>query len=239
MDELWQGRDPRFYASVWTCGSSWENAEETGAFPGGGKIDMHDGIILPDGSLMEGSSVNTYNDVPSWGQQTLNSRGRPGFGIMKYLDPNANNMKWLVQSTTDYQVFRYAEILLSYAEAQFELGETGEALNAVNQIRKRAGILQLTSIDREKICHERKVELAFENHRYWDLRRWRIAREKLSREYSGIQYILDYNTRKFKIVVKDNIEGGSCFFPESNYYFPITRRRTDQNPNLLPENPGY
>jgi hypothetical protein len=163
-----------------------------------------------------------------------------GFGIMKYLDPTANNMIWFCESRTDYQIFRYAEILLNYAEAAFELGRSNDALNAVNQIRSRAGIVSLSSIDREKIRHERKVELAFENHRYWDLRRWREAETQLSRSFSGLQYILDYNTKKFKIVVVDDVDGtyNRPHFFARNYYFPITRARTGANPNLE-ENPDY
>ena len=115
---------------------------------------------------------------------------------MKYLDPTANNMNWFSESTTDYLIFRFGEILLNYAEAAFELGRTGDALDAVNQIRERAGIARLTSIDREKIHHERKVELAFENHRYWDLRRWRTAVTALTRTYSWLRYIYDADVYK-------------------------------------------
>ncbi len=79
---------------------------------------------------------------------------------MKYVDPSANNMIWLCESRTDYMIFRYGEILLNMAEAAYELGKDGEALEFVNQIRKRAGINKLTSIDLDKIKHERKVELA-------------------------------------------------------------------------------
>jgi hypothetical protein len=115
-----------------------------------------------------------------------------------------------------------------------------DALRAVNQIRERAGIAMQNSIDREKIRHERKVELAFENHRYWDLRRWREAETKLTRSFSGLQYILDYNTKKFKIVVVDDVDGTTNppHFYARNYYFPITKARIGANPNLV-ENPGY
>lgn len=113
-------------------------------------------------------------------------------------------------------------------------------MDAVNQIRTRAGIATLASVDREKIRHERKVELAFEGHRYWDLRRWRIAESVLSVNRSGIRYILDFTTRKYKLQVLDNIDGtvNPPKFYSYNYYFPITLSRTGNNPNLV-ENPGY
>ena len=159
---------------------------------------------------------------------------------MKYLDPSADNMSWLCESRTDYQIFRFAEILLNYAEAAFELGKPDDALDAVNQIRRRAGVKELPSIDRDKIRHERKVELAFENHRYWDLRRWREAETALTRSFSGLQYIYDYKSGKFKVVVIEDVDGttASPTFYNQNYYFPITKARRAANPNLI-ENPGY
>ena len=115
-----------------------------------------------------------------------------------------------------------------------------DALIAINQIRNRAGIAALTSIDREKIHHERKVELAFEGHRYWDVRRWRTAVADLSKQWSGIRYILDLETGKYQIKIVEKIDGASNIpqFRSENYYFPITIQRTSNNPNLV-ENPGY
>ena len=156
------------------------------------------------------------------------------------MDEGNNTLQFPGISSTDYLVFRYGEILLNLAEAAFELGETGEALEAVNDIRKRAGISPLESVDRDKIRHERKVELAFEGHRYWDVRRWRIAVDVLSKPNSGLRYILDYETGKYQLQILDNVDGTgtSPNFYEHNYYFPITLSRTGNNSNLQ-ENPGY
>ena len=163
---------------------------------------------------------------------------------MKYLDESKDNgnssSAGIFGSKQDYIVFRYGEILLNYAEAAFALGKTSEALDAINKIRKRAGIAELTTIDVDKIRHERRVELAFEGHRYWDLRRWRIAEDYLSRNMHGLRFILDYTTKKFRIQKIDKIDGATntpLFRPE-NYYLPITHKRTNQNHNLV-ENPGY
>mgnify|MGYP000208280035 FL=1 len=231
MDELWKGRDPRFYASIWTNGTPWRDAV-AGAFKGD-TIDMHLGLIKPDGEIIK-SQADQYNGINSIGDQLWAhaSEGivNSGFGIMKYLDPSTNNMSWLCESRTDYQIFRFAEILLNYAEAAFELGRTADALDAINQIRRRAGIKELANIDRDKIRHERKIELAFENHRYWDLRRWREAETALTRSFSGLQYIYDYNSGKFKVVVIDKVDGSTASptFFNKNYYFPITKARSSQ-----------
>ncbi|MFT4018346.1 MAG: RagB/SusD family nutrient uptake outer membrane protein [Agriterribacter sp.] len=241
MDELWSDRDPRFFATVWTNGTSWAGA--LGGTLGADKIDMHNGIMSRDGQLIDGR-YDSYEGISAVGDQLVRFKEgnvtNTGFGLMKYLDPTANNFNWFCESTTDYLIFRYGEILLNYAEAAFELGKDGDALIAVNQIRERAGIAGLGSVSREKIRHERKVELAFENHRYWDLRRWRTAVTALTRTYTGIRYIYDAASGKYRVDFIDDIDGRpkTPTFPEKNYYFPIGQGRVAANPNLV-ENPGY
>lgn len=220
MDELWKDRDPRFKASVYTQGTPWMNNQ----------LQFYNGILVNGNIITSGS----YNGTLAKG---TSNNDRTSFGVLKYLNPTFkqpdNNA-----SPTDWIVFRYGEILLNFAEAAFELGKTDDALNAVNQIRNRAGIALLTSINRDKIRHERKVELAFENHRFWDLRRWRTAHTDLSRNFSGLRYILDFETKKFKVEVI-NAHGTSLpNFKQNKYYFPIGRSRIANNPNLV-ENLGY
>ena len=130
--------------------------------------------------------------------------------------------------------------MLNFAEAAFNLGKPNDALDAVNQVRFRAGIKKLDAIDREKIRHERQVELAFEGHRYWDLRRWRVAKSVLTVNRSGLRYIYDANTGKYKITVIPKMDGSTSDprFYDANYYFPITPSRIGIDPNLV-ENPGY
>ncbi len=239
MDELWKNKDPRFFASIWTNGTPWREA--VGSNLPTGYINFHRGLITPNGTMLS-SHNESYEGMPAVGDQSLFHASanvvNTGFGIMKYLDPTANNMVWLMESRTDYIVFRFAETLLNAAEAAYELGKADEALTYVNRIRDRAGIKTLTAINMEQIKNERRVELAFENHRYWDLRRWREADTKLSRTFSGVQYVLDYSTRKYKVLIHDNIDGVEPKFLKRNYYFPITKARIGQNKNLV-ENPGY
>ncbi|MDP2338105.1 MAG: RagB/SusD family nutrient uptake outer membrane protein, partial [Bacteroidota bacterium] len=224
-DKLWANKDPRFFATIYTQDTPWK----------GTLLDFHKGIIKPDGTIQ---TTDSYQGILANGYQNVNFTC---FGVLKYLDESHDVMSGqFSNSGTDWIVFRYGEVLLNFAEAAFELGKSGDALNAVNQIRTRAGIATLGAIDRDKIRHERKVELAFEGHRYWDARRWRTAVTDLSRSYSGLQYILDYNTRKYKLKVINNIDGSvqvPAFFPQ-HYYLPITLTRTGNNKNLV-ENPGY
>jgi starch-binding outer membrane protein, SusD/RagB family len=226
--ELWANKDPRFYATFYTQGTAWK----------GDTLDFHRGIRFPNGTVRTDSS---YNGVPALGDQDYEGTC---IGILKYLNESHDNMAgantaWPT-SSQDWQIFRYAEVLLNFAEAAFELEKTTDALDAINQIRDRAGIAKLTTIDREQIRHERRVELFYEGHRYWDLRRWHIAVTELSKRWSGIRYIFDAETGKYQIKIVNNIDGESNIpqFREENYYFPITNSRTSNNPNLV-ENPGY
>lgn len=228
MDELFGKKDPRYFATIYTMGTPWK----------GITVDPHNGLLLPNGTIQNDGS---YKGVLAKGTQAVdNVFFGTSFGVMKYLEESKDNMGERATSGTDWQLFRYAEVLLNYAEAANELGRSGDALDAINQIRTRAGIAVLSSVDREKIRHERKVELAFEGHRYWDLRRWRIAVDELTINRSGLRYILDYTTGKYKIQVIKNIDASwaNPVFYERMYYLPITKSRTGNNPNLV-ENPGY
>lgn len=228
MEELWGNKDPRFYATLWTMETPWR----------GGMVDFHHGLITPDGTILE-NQMESYEGVPAWGNQWFWIGFGTGFGVMKYLDEQVDIGTTWSNSGTDYQVFRLGETILNFAEAAMELGKPGEALIAINQIRSRAGIAELSSVSMNQIRHERRVELAFEAHRYWDLRRWRTAATELTTTFSGLRYILDYETRKYKIKVIENYDGNNVpTFHDRMYYFPISLNRTGQNPNLV-ENPGY
>jgi hypothetical protein len=228
-EELWGKKDPRFKGSLYTQGTPWIDIT----------LSMYLGIQDENGNIL----YTAYNGV---NPEAPNEGGWGGpFGILKFLPsklvqyPDAGDADWVV--------FRYGEILLNFAEAAFELNKTDEALNAVNQIRNRAGITPLASVTRDAIRHERKIELAFELHRYWDLRRWRTATTALSRNFTSFNYVLDYTSYaldktkpKFRIQLVEKIDGAnsSPMFMEKHYYLPITPNRIANNKNLI-ENPGY
>lgn len=227
LEDLWANRDPRLFATVYTQGTIFQ----------GKMIDYHKGLIRPDGKIQD--DTGSYEGVLTRGNYGVDGSMGSSFGVMKYLNPENDNNVWTNESSTDYIVFRYAETLLNFAEAALQLGKTDEALSKVNMVRKRAGIAPLTSVNHKAIEHERKVELAFEGHRYWDARRWRVAATELKGDRHGLQYILDFTTRNYRIKkVPVSSAGLSLRFPESNYYLPIGLARISINSNLL-ENPGY
>lgn len=237
IDDLWGNKDPRFRASIYTHGTPWSHTE------GNIILDYHDGIEH-DGQVQ---TVDSYKGVLARSR----SLGRPTpFGVLKYLDEAERNIVHEREhSDTDYIIFRLGEILLNYAEASIELDKDGDALWAVNELRKRAGMQEYLAIDRDKVRKERKCELAFEGNRYWDVRRWRTAVNDLTQDYHGLRFILDgssfeegaYNvsTAKYKLSIIEHVAGTPApYFDEKHYYLPISLSRTGSNPNL-DENPGY
>lgn len=237
VDELWGKKDPRFKASVYTHGTSWLDIN------GRLTLDYHDAIQTPEGNLLtSGAYKGVLARSRSYGCPTP-------FGVLKYLDESMAIVHERNYSKTDYIIFRLGEIYLNYAEAAIELGKNDDALWAVNEIRKRAGMPVLSTITRDAVRHERKIELAYEGTRYFDVRRWRTAKDDLTKSYHGLRFILDgtsmvegqYNvlTQKFKVIIVDNVSGiPSPYFDEKHYYLPISLTRTANNKNLV-ENPGY
>jgi hypothetical protein len=228
LGDLFVNKDPRFHASIFFEGNTWQDDS----------LENWRGLITPAGdTIIDGF----YSGIAAQGRNYTTSQGAlaTGFGVKKYCDetkigPRPN------EASTDFMVFRLGEILLNYAEAAFELNKTDEALSAVNQLRERAGIALLGSIDRDKIRNERKVELFSENQRYWDLKRWRTAVSAISRPFTGIATLYDVNSGKFVVEFLDNIDGqNQASFEDKHYYLPITPTRIANNPSLAPENPGY
>jgi hypothetical protein len=138
-----------------------------------------------------------------------------GYNIKKGVVP----IMFLNGNDNNYPLIRYADVLLMYAEAANELGLIDEARDAVNIVRRRPTVNMpvLTALDSgtkqamfNAIVHERQVELAFENHRFNDLRRWGLA---------------------------DSVLGSSGYLPKHRY-FPIPQPELDINPQLV-QNAGW
>lgn len=235
--ELFKDKDPRFHASLFFEGSEWQ----------GQKLENWSSLIKPDGKKItsgkyEGISAVGINFSLSKKAQVTST----GFNVKKYCD---DSMDRPVSNTSssDYIIFRYGEILLNYAEALMELSKLGsviedipdleeEALIYINKIRERAGIQKLEKADLtiDRLRNERKIELAFENHRYWDLRRWRIAVTELNKKFSGISTSFDFETKKFKVSIVKNIDPQTTpsSFEEKHYYLPLgyTNKAVTENP---------
>lgn len=166
-DEL----EPRFKATVIYRGSSWK------------------GRVMDCSVNGENGEFMAYREQPySYGKTTT------GYFLKKLLDESLTDVKG-TNSTQPWVEIRYAEVLLNKAEAAYHLsGKIGEAQAAMNQVRARTGVnLPPKSSTGEAwfkdYRNERKVELAYEGHLFWDMRRWKLA----DTEYTG------YRVHGFKI----------------------------------------
>lgn len=206
-------RDPRFYASILYDGADWQG-RATEIFSGG--------IDSPE------SSIEPWNAA------------KTGYNIKKFLDPNIKPTGSSINSTSPYIYFRYAEILLNYAEAQFELNHEDVARTYVNMVRSRPGVampLITASGDalRKKIQQERRVELAFEGHRYFDVRRWKIAPQTETEAIKGIRVVKKGDgSRTYNQITLLNRT-----FGDQLYLVPIPRSEVNKSQGSLKQNPGY
>lgn len=141
-----------------------------------------------------------------------------------------------------YRFFRYAEILLNYAEACIELGEEDEARKYINMVRRRAGQPEMTDSGeelRDKYRNERRIELAFEEHRIHDVRRWVIGPEAYKPVLkANVVYKLlpDKTTSTIPTITHEVFQERSWL--DKAYFMPITRPEINKN-ELLIQNPGY
>jgi hypothetical protein len=163
----WTNRDPRLAASVLYHGATWNTATIN--------------VILGQ----RDNPIGNTNSSPT------------GYYARKYIPENILNANHTGSSYRNWIFIRYAEILLNYAEAMNEAnGPSVEVYDALNKVRQRSGITgsvatrtDLTSSKdnmRIFIRKERTVELAFEEHRVWDVRRWNVATQALSRDIYGV-----------------------------------------------------
>lgn len=208
-----------------------------------------DYTIIRNGSMTARAAfglqpVYTYVNDNTTGDQT--GVGTPtGYYINKMLDVNVagNN---LTQTPRCPPLMRYAEVLLNFAEAENEFSGPGaEVYQAILSIRKRAGIMPgadgMYGLPagmgkeemREMIRRERRVELAFEEHRFWDVRRWKIAPQTDNKAMSGMRVnrVADgYTYQAF--TVRQHV------FRAPIYLFPIPQQETGKSADLL-QNPGW
>jgi len=195
--KMWENRDPRLASTVLYQGVEWGN----------GTIDVRAG--------MRDNPTGNQNATPT------------GYYVRKYIPETILANEHAGTAKRLWTIIRYAEILLNYAEAINEVeGPNGthraELISQLDQIRHRAGItgsvadrtdLNTQTAMRNFIHKERTIELAFEEHRWWDVRRWNVAVEALSRPIYGIDVANDGSiSRK---------TAQNRVFEEKMYLYPI------------------
>jgi hypothetical protein len=142
--------------------------------------------------------------------------------------------------STPWTFFRYGEILLNYAEAKYFTGDEATAREYLNKVRKRPGVNMPDVTESgaallKRIQNERRIELAFEEHRWFDVRRWKIAMVELNEPGRKISVTKDAAGKKIYSVA--NFGQPRAFF-DRNYLLPIPQSEMDKN-KLFTQNAGY
>ena len=219
----YKNRDPRFAATIVYHGAKWVRPD--------GTIQT---IYIKPGST---PSDNTYGNVDEYIGAGSNSTST-GYYLRKNYDPTSEiGMK----SGLNLILIRYADVLLMYAEAMNELGKMDEAVwnKTIRPLRERAGFTDAPSLIyptegnmQTIIRRERRVELAMEGLRIFDIRRWKTAENVLNGYPHGAQF------------GEASIDNGyirlekRTFNPERDYLWAVPLSQKDLNPNLG-QNPGY
>ena len=178
----YNNRDPRFYGTILYDSAFWRNR-----FAGSG---IEDKEPLGRYDRRTRYTINGTDTIKTFGLDThqgpVNSMnaGYTGYSMKKMLDNTQPESQGA--STNVWIEFRFAEILLNYAESCLELGDIAEAATYINKIRRRAGLPNFTGDITKALRYERQIELAFENSRWYDIRRWKILDEALA-DAKGIE----------------------------------------------------
>ena len=207
--------------------------------------------ILYNGNTFNGevflSAVNSGNNSIDLADATDNTN--TGYCTKKRMDTTVNIFQGGA-SAQNYYYFRYAEVLLNYAEAQNEaVGPDASVYAALDEVRTRAGIPTFTDVYpgatqdemRQLIRRERRVELAFEGKRYFDLIRWEIAEVNLNKVMHGMKITGSPGTYTYEKI--NAIPSGApqwTFDKNKNYLLPIPLSAIGRNPAMKDhQNPGY
>jgi len=209
-----------------------------------------DGTVFYNGAPWLSRPVQTFTgglDRPG----TSAIQTRTGYYLRKFLGNFATGTTYAATSH-NFPIFRYAETLLNAAEAQNELGNPAAALDYVIQIRRRSGLTAGTNSRygvptglsqddaRTIIRNERRIELSFEEHRFWDVRRWKTADVALSGPVTGVvatrsgagtaasPYTFSYVRQPVSTLV----------WQPRLYYMPLPYDEVTRNVNLV-QNPGW
>lgn len=188
--EAFAGRDARLGGTIIYPGTTYRGKD----------VDIWAGYILEDGSTISSDQLGGQATLPgkSVSEQVvgfdgpidqLESSAQAGFYVRKYNDTDVGSGQRGTGSDVAWIRYRYAEVLLNAAEAAYELGQTDVALPYINAVRQRAGFttdLTAADLDFDRIAHERKVELAFEGHTLFDMKRWRLAHKVWDGSYAEL-----------------------------------------------------
>jgi len=247
----YEGRDPRFYSTILYDGADWKpRASDVASRDPNNQIQTGQYEVMSGGKKVTQAGLDTRNGpVEDWnGSYT-------GYYYSKFVDSDPTIEDQNTRQSIPWPILRYTEAVLNYAEACIELGEEAEATEWLNKIRFRSGMPKITETGqklKERYQNERRVELAYEEHRFFDARRWMIAKEKLGRKVTLIRvegklkagksvttYKYDKSNYDYTYTVgtlDPGIENRN--WNDKMYFAPLHRDEINRNTKLI-QNPGY
>ncbi|MEO8414720.1 MAG: RagB/SusD family nutrient uptake outer membrane protein [Ginsengibacter sp.] len=229
-------RDPRLYATVLFEGNKYR------ARPA--DLTIYDPVGV--GQFGTWQTWDGSKMVPIYGLDTRNSianswnGNESGATMLKFLNKSVDIQKGHQDLTLRF--IRYGEVLLNYAEACIQLGQDGEAQTYINMIRNRAFMPDISSTGATLLAdyrNERRIEMVYEDQRFFDVRRWMIGPDAYH-DVHGVQIVYslksDHTTATIPTVTPIMIRPGK--WDNKAYFFPITRNELNKNDKLV-ELPGY
>lgn len=256
MTDFYTNRDSRFYATIYYGGTPYPTPDEVSP------------VYVKGNSFWDvwryDATTQSYKSAMNIIHPGMTGGGQTGFWDRKGLDTTLVAGLY-PQGQTDWPVIRYAEVLMNYGECANELSKTGEALQVLKDIRKRAGIAAgvtnnygitalTTNEIRDAYINERQVEFAFENKRFGDLRRWKrydILNNQVFKHalYTTLkdgqmvtpsENIMNATTRaKFTGVYIDNIDGDPAYkfnLDLNHWFYAIPPAQVTQSKNVILQN---
>lgn len=229
----YHNREPRFYASILYDSAKWQqrfsNLQDRDPL---GIYDRRTRIITENGQ-----TVQTIPGIDTrQGPVTPEDGGYTGYLTKKHLDDEVIGKD--ERNTNVWVEFRLSEIVLNYAEALMELGEIEEATKQLNRIRNRAGLPDVNSDLENALRTERRIEMAFEQKRWFDMRRWKILHQMEDVKGMTITETIDRGQNTSRTIWKEiNVQNRSMKDEKLNW-IPIPFDEISRAPQLN-QNPGY
>ena len=233
----YENRDPRFYASILYDGAPWrQRPASTASYDPTNRISIR---TVYSGMEKNPDEVVSYGiDTRQGPQQTWNGT-YSGYYLRKAIDIDVDPE--FVYDGANQEVawhfFRLGELYLNYAEACIELGEDDEAKKYLNRLRKRAGMPDITETGdalRQRYRNERRIEMAFEQSRYFDVRRWLIGEQV----YNNAEGIVISEFSDGSVLYEVQEVGQTRGWNDRTNLLPILQDEMNRNPTLI-QNPLY
>jgi len=245
-------RDPRFYATILFDGADWKPRDKVS-----GSVDPANQIQTGEYDLMDNGKVITFKGLDTRASSIEDWNGSyTGYYMHKFIDADPNVIDASHPQFVPWPFFRYTEAVLNYIEASIELGELSSAKLWLDRIRFRAGMpaVTATTVDefRNVYRQERRIEMAYEEQRYHDVRRWMIAPETLGRKTTYIKvtgkfkagqtmskpYRYDTTVYNYTYTPTTETAQENRKWEDKIYFRPFSRDEINRNKELL-QNPGY